>query len=91
MLQTAGAYFDRIVFTRFHKNPRAVEPSQLAETLAAVTDPLRPVAVDQIDDPQAAFRAVCDSAAATDMVVVAGSLFLLAEIGSWNVCRTVVE
>lgn len=84
MLRIAAAYFDRFVLTRFHNNPRALEISQLREILSQVTDPLRPPVVEVFDRPSEAFRHALNDARPTDVVVVAGSLFLLAEIGSWS-------
>jgi dihydrofolate synthase/folylpolyglutamate synthase len=84
MLRIAATYFDRFVLTRFHQNPRAVELDRLGETLAEVTDPLRPISVESCDHPMTAFHRALDAARAEDTVVVAGSLFLLAEIGSWS-------
>ncbi len=84
MLRLAAQYFDRVIMTRFHQNPRATDLTTLAQTWAEVTDPLRPIPCDCIDQPQDAYKLALEQARSQDWVVVAGSLFLLAEIGSWN-------
>jgi dihydrofolate synthase/folylpolyglutamate synthase len=84
MLGLVARYFDHVILTRFHQNPRATELTTLTETLARVTDPLRPVTCESVDQPAEAYQAALAQSGPEDWVVVAGSLFLLAEIGSWN-------
>ncbi|MBL8888388.1 MAG: bifunctional folylpolyglutamate synthase/dihydrofolate synthase [Planctomycetaceae bacterium] len=84
MLRLASKYFDRFLLTRFHNNPRAVELDRLTEIMASVTDPLRPQQVETYERPDEAFQRAVKVADPTDTIVVAGSLFLLAEIGSWT-------
>jgi dihydrofolate synthase / folylpolyglutamate synthase len=84
MLQIARRYFDRFVLTRFHNNPRALELDRLREILGGVTDPLPPPVVEAFELPTEAFQHALKDAAPDDVIVVAGSLFLLAEIGSWK-------
>jgi folylpolyglutamate synthase/dihydropteroate synthase len=84
MLQIALGYFDRIILTQFHRNPRATDPAHLEAVARRVTDPLRPVLIEVEPDPKTAFRRACEGAQRRDEITVAGSLFLLAEIGSWN-------
>lgn len=91
MLRIAASYFDRFVLTRFHNNPRALEIEQLREIMAQVTDPLRLPTVETHDHPEQAFRHALHDAQPADVVVVAGSLFLLAEIGSWSLGQPHVE
>jgi len=84
MLRIAADYFDQIVLTRFHLNPRACDPQQLGSLARQVTDPLRPWVVAVEEDPQRAYQETLRWADPRDWIVVAGSLFLLAEIGSWS-------
>lgn len=84
MLQIALGYFDRIILTQFHRNPRATDPTHLEAVARRVTDPLRPVLIEVEPDPKTAFRRAWEGAQRRDEITVAGSLFLLAEIGSWN-------
>ncbi len=84
MLQIARSYFDRFLLTRFHNNPRALELDRLREILAGVTDPLPPPVVEAFELPNEAFQHALKDAVPDDVIVVAGSLFLLAEIGSWK-------
>jgi dihydrofolate synthase/folylpolyglutamate synthase len=91
MLRLVAPYFDRVIMTRFHQNPRATDLTTLAQTWAQVTDPLRPIPCDCVEHPQDAYRLALEQARSQDWVVVAGSLFLLAEIGSWNNPSTDVE
>ncbi len=91
MLRLAAQYFDRVIMTRFHQNPRATDLATLAQTWAEVTDPLRPIPCVCIEQPQEAYKLALEQARSQDWVVVAGSLFLLAEIGSWNNAAADVE
>lgn len=91
MLRIAAKYFDRFLLTRFHNNPRAVELERLVEIMASVTDPLRPKQVETFERPEEAYQRALEMAQPEDTVVVAGSLFLLAEIGSWSAQARDVE
>lgn len=91
MLRITAGYFDRFILTRFYNNPRAQELERLREILDMVTDPLRRPIVEVIELPSAAFQHALKDAQPSDVVVVAGSLFLLAEIGSWSIDKPDVE
>lgn len=84
MLRLAVKYFDRFLLTRFHNNPRALELERLTKIMGSVTDPLRPKQSETFEHPEEAFKRALEMARPEDTVVVAGSLFLLAEIGSWT-------
>ena len=68
--------FDRIVLTRYECNPRSVPPDELAR-LALRLGNHTPLICST---PAAAWDAVCDWAADDDLVVVAGSFFIAADM-----------
>lgn len=68
--------FDQVVFTRYRTNPRAVPPQQLAEAAYELSGRRWPV----IDDPRAAWQSLRSAATPDDLVCVAGSFFIAAEI-----------
>lgn len=76
MLRIAGGYFDRLVLTQFHSNPRATPVSELAGIAAQVG--VRHVSV--VEDPVAAWRAAIGDAGPDDLVCITGSFFLGAEL-----------
>lgn len=85
LLRQAAVFFDRIVLTQFHHNPRAASVDQLKAVLQRVTEQLRPSTPIEIwcqRQPEAAFQAALARSGPHDTVVVAGSVFLLAELGS---------
>jgi dihydrofolate synthase/folylpolyglutamate synthase len=71
MLRTLGVVASEIVLTR-PRQPRSVAPEVLA---TAVSVPVR-----VIEDPAAAYRELLATSAPNDVVVVAGSLFLIGDI-----------
>ncbi len=82
LLRQAVTYFDRIILTCFLNNPRAASILEMQQVLNGVTDRLRPVEIVSQASPSAAFSTAIQGASRQDLVVVAGSVFLLAEIGS---------
>jgi dihydrofolate synthase / folylpolyglutamate synthase len=78
MLRLLLDAFDEVVLTCYHVNPRAVPP----EELAALARSLSERSYRTFDDPHQAWRSVLDQAQPEDLVCVAGSFFLAAELGS---------
>jgi dihydrofolate synthase/folylpolyglutamate synthase len=71
MLRALGEVATDIVVTR-PRQPRSAPPEALAGAVAG--------AVQVIDDPEDAYRALLASSGPDDVVVVAGSLFLIGDV-----------
>jgi dihydrofolate synthase/folylpolyglutamate synthase len=67
--------FDAVVATRFVENPRAVEPSAVAEAVARLGGP----PVEVAPDPALALEAARRLTPSSGLICVTGSLFLAAE------------
>lgn len=81
MLRRLLPEFDRIVLTRFVENPRAVPPEQLLEMARQLGSELGIAAELRIaDDPLQAWSLVQQDLAEDELCVVAGSVFLVAEL-----------
>ncbi len=76
MLRLLLARFDRVLFTRYLSNPRAVPPAQLAALAAELTGRRYPVYAD----PSAAWDAVRAMASPDDLICVTGSFFIAGEM-----------
>jgi dihydrofolate synthase/folylpolyglutamate synthase len=68
--------FDEVLLTRYRNNPRGASPDELARLAAAVDGRPRPLFDDSADAWQSARR----QAAPEDLIVIAGSFFLAAEL-----------
>lgn len=77
MLCSVHGLFDRVVITRYRRNPRAASLDRLRA--GCLTAGLPTPA--QADDPQEALQIARSLAGSRGVVVVAGSFFLAAEIG----------
>ena len=77
MLGTVRGLFDRVVITRYLKNPRAVPLERLRAACRSAGLP----APQEAASPAAALRSARSLAGSRGIVVVAGSFFLAAEIG----------
>jgi dihydrofolate synthase/folylpolyglutamate synthase len=81
-----ASHFDRIVVTQYQKNPRAVPAQELAELVRAGlggTNALDATSGDRVSvlaTPQEAWEAVLRTAEPGELVCVAGSFFLAAEL-----------
>lgn len=89
MLACLPDQFDRIVFTRFLKNPRAVEPQRLYEIMEQLLSGrpsarLKRESVHHVESPADAIR-ITGKRAAEEWLIVAGSAFLAAE------CREILD
>lgn len=73
MVQALAAVVDEMVFTRVAME-RSADPAELAQCATARVMPR------VIDDSRAALRTLLEESAAEDIIVVAGSLYLLGEI-----------
>jgi dihydrofolate synthase/folylpolyglutamate synthase len=72
MLRSLAAVVDEVVFTKVEME-RSADPRQLAEKLGAIPHRI-------IFDSRTALRALVDEAQEDDVIVVAGSLYLLGEV-----------
>ena len=76
MLRLLLGRFDRVLFTRYLGNPRAVPPAQLETMAAELTGRHYPV----YQEPAAAWDAVRSMAEPDDLICVTGSFFIAAEM-----------
>jgi dihydrofolate synthase/folylpolyglutamate synthase len=92
MLRVLLPEFDSVILTRYLNNPRYVEPVELMETARGVLErggwQGPPLLVQE--EPRAAWEQARSSASADDLVCVAGSFFLAAEIRSLVVAEPAV-
>lgn len=79
MLRCLAPQFDEIMLTRYVTNPRAVPPSHLAELAAPIAES-EGIELRQQADPVAAWRTLLAESSPTDLICVAGSFFLAAEL-----------
>jgi dihydrofolate synthase/folylpolyglutamate synthase len=68
--------FETVILTRYVDNPRAVPPEELQTMVQTIAD--RPVHVAQ--EPVSAWKLASRLAAPSDLIVVPGSFFLVAEL-----------
>lgn len=84
MLSILAPFFDDFVLTRFIENPRAYSPETISETLASVSRETYELAHDRriflADDPMEAMAQARSLATPEDLICVAGSFFLAAEL-----------
>ncbi len=78
-------HFDRIVVTQYRENPRAVAVDELAgivkDLWAASETPIsRPVSIEILSNPAAAWQHAHDTAQPTELICITGSFFLAAEL-----------
>ncbi|MGE5216730.1 MAG: bifunctional folylpolyglutamate synthase/dihydrofolate synthase [Chloroflexota bacterium] len=73
MLRALAKSVDEIVFTKV-KMERSADPRQLAATLS------EPIPHRVLDDSQVGLRTLLDEARAEDVIIIAGSLYLLGEV-----------
>jgi dihydrofolate synthase / folylpolyglutamate synthase len=76
MFEVLAPHFDAVLLTRFTTNPRSVSPEKLAEVLRRVSG-LAPVLCAT---PTEAWQLARTAAAANDLIVVTGSVFLAGEL-----------
>ena len=87
MLAALLPYFDNVIFTRFTSNPRAISPAELREqaTRWLAVHPARNFdcrnpGLFECPDPATGWRQAQELAGPDDVICVAGSFFLAAEI-----------
>jgi dihydrofolate synthase/folylpolyglutamate synthase len=68
--------FDHVAFTQYLNNPRAVPPEELQALAKEISGKIHPVYADPAD----AWAAVQQSAASDDLICIAGSFFIAAEM-----------
>ncbi len=76
LIRQLSPVFDTIIFTRYVENPRATDPVQLQGFLETVLDRPSHLAAD----PVAAWKLARRLAYPEDLIVITGSLFLVAEL-----------
>lgn len=76
MLDVAFEVFDEVILTRYTNNPRAVAPDQLAALAEASGRPRPPTAAT----PSEAWSDVIRQASSADVICIAGSFYLAAEM-----------
>ena len=76
MLSCLLGAFDEVVFTKYLRNPRAVEPEHLAEQATKITG--HPYT--HHPTPTAAWEALSKEATPNDLICITGSFFIAAEL-----------
>ncbi len=76
MLSQVVGRFDKVVFTRYVENPRAVPPEQLAALAAELGDFPSQV----VENPADAWKCIREQTTPDDLICVTGSLFIAAEM-----------
>ena len=74
-------HFDRFVVTQYQDNPRAVPAERLADLIRSTAQPT-PAAecIGVYAQPREAWRHVCQTAIAGELVCITGSFYLAAEM-----------
>ena len=81
MIQLIVPYFDQVVFTRYQINPRGVPADQLLEIAQQVCEPAIVASRCTVAHlPVDAWQHVRSSADASDLICIAGSFFIAAEM-----------
>lgn len=80
IVRELAPHFDRVVATRYQENPRAVPAGELAELVRAEQGLLRAGRVEISATPRDAWESVCRSAEPDELVCIAGSFYLAAEL-----------
>ena len=80
ILRELAPFFDRVVATQYQENPRAVAAEELAGLARAAAAERESMEVIICATPGEAWDWVCGSAETGELVVVAGSFFLAAEM-----------
>ncbi|MCH7729251.1 MAG: bifunctional folylpolyglutamate synthase/dihydrofolate synthase [Planctomycetes bacterium] len=84
MLRQLLPKFQKVIFTRYQKNPRYVDPSELQRLAVEIvnqgTNNFVPPAIEVCTDPTASWRHARASAGEEDLICVAGSAFIAAEV-----------
>jgi len=77
--------FDRVVFTRYLDNPRAVPPEELQSLAFELTGRRYPTYAE----PAAAWEAIRTQAASNDLICITGSFFLAADMRRTMAARAI--
>jgi dihydrofolate synthase/folylpolyglutamate synthase len=72
--------FDRVVVTQYQENPRAVPAEELAKLVRAEFDGRVETGIDVCATPGEAWEVACRGAAPGELICVAGSFYLAAEL-----------
>ncbi len=81
MLQQLIQHFDEIVFCKYETNPRGKEPSELLQLASRLRDQMNlAVKLQVIESPQEAWAMTEEKNRPDDIVCIAGSAFLIAEL-----------
>ena len=81
IVELLASLFHSITFTKYTKNPRAVEPQLLFDSAATACNNLAS-RIHVEPDPDAAFNQALQNADGKDLIVITGSFYLIAELRS---------
>lgn len=81
IVELLAPLFHSIIFTKYTKNPRAVEPQLLFDSAATACNNLAS-RIQTEPNPEAAFSQALENADGDDLIVVTGSFYLIAELRS---------
>ncbi len=84
MLSVLLPQFDSVVFTRFQSNPRAMAPKQLSHVAEQLGNRGHTVIAGE---PISAMESLWNCAGDDDLICIAGSFYLAAEVRPWIVAR----
>uniref|UniRef100_A0A7C2JWL5 Dihydrofolate synthase/folylpolyglutamate synthase n=1 Tax=Schlesneria paludicola TaxID=360056 RepID=A0A7C2JWL5_9PLAN len=76
LLRQLTPHFDSLIFTRFQDNPRSVSPDELGSFVETISE----IRAHRAADPYSAWKLARRLAHADDLIVITGSLFLVAEL-----------
>jgi dihydrofolate synthase / folylpolyglutamate synthase len=82
MLRAVAPHFHRVILTSYRNNPRGVPPVELRRVLGERPDPMTawPEYIEVMMDPVCSWHAAREWATPNDLICIAGSFFLAAEI-----------
>lgn len=82
MLRAVAPHFRHVLLTSYRNNPRGVPPAELRKALGERPGPTTawPEYIEIMPDPETSWHAACQCATADDLICIAGSFFLAAEI-----------
>jgi dihydrofolate synthase / folylpolyglutamate synthase len=73
-------HFDRVLTTQYRENPRAVPADELAELVRTERGKNTKPTIDVFPTPREAWHEACRGAGPSDLVCIAGSFYLAAEL-----------
>jgi len=89
IVRELAPHFDRLVVTQYQENPRAVPAVELADLVRAECGRNTEMQVEVSPTPREAWQRACHDAGAGELVCIAGSFYLAAELRSLVLARQV--